>query len=714
MVYALRIDDAGQFRDDHNRVVTLRGVNLAADSKLPQTPDVRSHMSDQFFEGDTVSFVGRPFALEDADSHLKRIRSWGFNTLRYVYTWEALEHAGPGKYDEAFIDFTIQVLLKIKAHGFFVYMDPHQDVWSRFSGGSGAPMWTLYAAGLNPHKFATTQAALVHNMWPEPESFPKMMWPTNYDRLACQVMFTLFFAGRDFAPRAILDGVNIQDYLQDHFLAAIAYFAERVYAHGELDGRTILGWETMNEPFLGLIGHADLTTYPATQKLQSYTSPTALDSMKLGSGYTLDVPTFGFGSFGSYKTGSQVVNSEGDSAWLPADYDDSRYGWQRDDGWKLGTCLWAQHGVWNPDDGTLLRPDHFTMAADGTKVGHGDGMDRYFVPYWVRFATRMRQIVPDMLLFMQPPAFDVPPHLEKLGAKFPQMVYSPHFYDGLTLIRKHWSRWWNVDVIGVLRGRYLSPMFALRFGETSIRNCLRDQLAAIRKEGVERIGPDVPCIMGELGIPYDMDDKKAYSDGDYQAQIRAMDANCFAVEDNGLHVTWWAYTAVNTHQWGDSWNGEDLSLWSLSDLRNHAGVDTPGSVRLAASKPYAYAETGADISAVAGTRASEAFIRPSPLHTVGVPQACGFDLLTATFSLVVYADEPAKEGAPTEVYVPDYHFPNGDILVEASSGRWDLDRTGQRLYWWHDDGRQSIKIVGMRGNQTPLTAPTPCETACQA
>lgn len=120
--------DGTTFRDPAGREVTLRGINVAGDSKLPMKPDVPSHVSKGFFEGDSVSFVGRPFPADEAHVHFERLRRWGYNTLRYLFTWEAIEHAGPRQYDEAWIQQTIDILRKAKDYGFYIFLDPHQDV----------------------------------------------------------------------------------------------------------------------------------------------------------------------------------------------------------------------------------------------------------------------------------------------------------------------------------------------------------------------------------------------------------------------------------------------------------------------------------------------------------------------------------------------------------------------------------------------------------
>ena len=87
--------DGTIFKDEHNRQVTLRGVNFCGDAKFPAKPSIPSHVTEDFFDGDNVSFVGRPFPYSEADAHLKRLKDWGFNTLRYLFTWEAIESKAP-------------------------------------------------------------------------------------------------------------------------------------------------------------------------------------------------------------------------------------------------------------------------------------------------------------------------------------------------------------------------------------------------------------------------------------------------------------------------------------------------------------------------------------------------------------------------------------------------------------------------------------------
>lgn len=532
------------FRDIENREVTLRGINVAGDAKLPANPDLNSHTKEHFFDGDNVSFVGRPFPLDEAPAHFSRLRRWGYNTIRYVFTWEAIEHAGPGKYDEEWIDFTLEVLRMAKDYGFYIFMDPHQDSWSRFSGGSGAPMWTLYAMGLDAQKFAVTEAAWVQNTYPRPAEFPKMIWATNYQRFACQVIFTLFFGGKDFAPKAIINGKNIQDYLQDHFTAAIKHLAERIHDVGDLENYVVIGWESMNEPNRGLIGWQDLTVIPSEQKLQKGPSPTSWQAILTANGRACEEATYDFGSLGPYKSGSTLIDPEGETVWLPKNYDDTKYGWKRDPEWRLGECIWAQHGIWDPSNDELLKTDYFAKDPNsGKTIDYEYFTNHWWMDYYRKHRNTIKVVHTDAIMFCQPPVLEIPPSIKGTSDDDPNMVFSPHFYDGITLIMKKWNRYWNVDVFGLLRGKYLTPAFAVKVGETAIRNCFRDQLSAIRKEGVEYMG-NHPCIFTEIGIPYDMDDQYAYKTGDYSSQSSAIDANHFALEGCGVNgYTWWVYVA---------------------------------------------------------------------------------------------------------------------------------------------------------------------------
>lgn len=300
-------------------------------------------------------------------------------------------------------------------------------------------MWTLYAAGLNPRSFKKTQAAMVQNTHDNPALFPKMMWSTNYTRLVCQTMFTLFWGGRDFAPKAIIDGMNIQDYLQSHFVAACKHLAQRIHDAGDLENELIIGWESMNEPHRGLIGLQDISIIPPEQQLQLGTSPTAFQAMLTGSGRPCEIGTWAFGSFGPYQTGRELVDPEGESAWLPVNHDDTKYGWQRDPGWKLGECLWAQHGVWDPSSDKLLRKDYFAKShKTGEQLSYEKFTNSYFLQHYRAYRDAIRGVWPDSIMLCQPPVMEVPPALKATIDDDPNMIHAVHYYDGLTLLTKHW------------------------------------------------------------------------------------------------------------------------------------------------------------------------------------------------------------------------------------------------------------------------------------
>ena len=54
------------FTDEHNRTLLMHGVNLSGVSKLPTSPNGFTHLAEGFYDHETVSFVGRPFPLEEA------------------------------------------------------------------------------------------------------------------------------------------------------------------------------------------------------------------------------------------------------------------------------------------------------------------------------------------------------------------------------------------------------------------------------------------------------------------------------------------------------------------------------------------------------------------------------------------------------------------------------------------------------------------------
>ena len=98
----------------------------------------------------------------------------------------------------------------------------------------------------------------------------------------------------------------------------------------------------------------------------------------------------------------------------------------------------------------------------------------------------------------------------------------------------------------------------------------------------------------------------------------------------------------------------------------------------------------------------------------------GFDLRNGTFNLTLEASVPPSEEAPTEIFLPEFHFPKGSANVEVTSGKWSITVDAadhglgliQRLRWWHGKGEQKITVRGLKrkigaavGNEDPENEP---------
>ncbi|CCH57891.1 hypothetical protein TBLA_0A00910 [Henningerozyma blattae CBS 6284] len=591
----LLLTEDGQFRDNNGNIVILRGINFDSSIKNPTYPkNTNSHSligdENTFFSNafDNISFVNHPFPLHETSSHINRLKSLGYNVIRYPFTWEALEHEGPGVYDYKYMDYAISLMKKInKIGGIYIFLDPHQDVWSRFTGGSGAPLWTLYAAGFQPTRFQETEAAILHNHYIDPKTkkefsnkrFPKMLWPTNYTRLACQTMFTLFFAGKQFAPKCIINDMNIQDYLQQTFLNAILTFYLRIKEQAPelFTDNCLIGLETMNEPSKGYLGEKYLNIVPKDRDLKLDSTPSALQSFLLGEGNSCTVDKYEISVFGPAKNKTKIVDPKGSKAWLSEDERfeiDKAMGWQRGPGWEPDMCIWRMHDVWKLNDdgsGTILLPDYFVKDPKDSSIIIDEKyfINHHFIDYYQRIHEQFRAIDEWSFIILQPPVMKEPPKLkDNTKLMDGKIILACHFYDGMSLMFKTWNTRYNVDTFGIVRGKYSNPAFSLVLGEANIRKSIRKQLREMFLEAKEHLGPGVPVIFTETGMPMDMDNKQAYEDGKYASQTAALDAIHYALEGSNLSYCLWCYCAENSHEWGDNWNNEDFSIWSNDDVKN--------------------------------------------------------------------------------------------------------------------------------------------------
>ncbi len=602
-----------KFVDIHGRAVFLKGVNLGGSSKVPFTPNIASHIENKFFKGEDISFVGRPFPLTEADRHFERLHKWGFNFVRFVVTWEAIEHDGPGLYDEEYLDYLYEIIKKASEYNIQILIDPHQDVWSRYSGGDGAPLWTFKLAGLEPRNFKESAAAIVHNTFGDP--FPHLIWFTNYYKLAAGTMFTLFWGGNDFAPELLVkDSIQIQDFLQQHYINAFVQLAEKVK-----DLPNVIGFEVMNEPSSGYIGIKDINRKISSTYFGN--APTPAQAIFLGAGIPTEVETYSLGNFGINQGENLMLNLSGQSAWS-----------------NNGKGIWHRQKVWDiiEDSAIVLQPNYFNHV-NGKEVNFTDD---YFKPFVEKYARAIHAVDPDWMIFVEPSIFPFYSPMPDWTSTDLNFVYAGHAYDQFTLATKRFIPWIAIGGSGFV------------FGKKNVRALFNRRIANLRSITTKYLG-DRPTILGEFGIPINLSGGKSFKSGNYDDQVDALNLNLEAAENGLPGYALWNYTADNTNQRGDQWNGEDLSIFSLSQQTNPLDINSGGRALEAVVRPYAARVSGNIIEHQFYSKEKVFLLRFTPDNTIQYP---------------------------TEIFLPEFHFGKG-YTAYTNSGKLNINNRRDRLYF---------------------------------
>ncbi|MCE5256096.1 MAG: hypothetical protein LLF89_04535, partial [Spirochaetaceae bacterium] len=412
--------------------------------------------------------------------------------------------------------------------------------------------------------------------------------------------------------------------LQRHYFGAMKQIAGRLAQYPN-----VIGFDSLNEPGAGFIGISDVRERKKDADMPGL-SPTPWEAICAGEGYPTDSANIGIRGLGMKTTGRVQLGTPGIRAWLEG-----------------RNCLWRRVGVWDfvHDVPTLLRPNWFVERI-GSSSGKGNGPhgaaaglsagdainEFYLKPFIARFSDEIGGTAHDnhrFAIFIEGFQNDKDPSWKEGSQAI--LVNATHWYDAMTLTLKRWTGFLAYDQDS---GKAI-------IGRHAVREYFKEALGRIKRHSADAMG-DSPTIIGEFGLPFYMNKGKAFRTGNYRLHEKALSAYYDALDANLLDGTLWHYSAINTHRWGDAWNGEDLSVFCLDE----AG----------------------------GGRALAGFVRPYALAVAGELLEMRFNSRTGEFCLA-FSPDPAI-AAGTEVYVPFLQYPYGFSFIATGAVAQRDDRKG--------------------------------------
>jgi uncharacterized membrane protein HdeD (DUF308 family) len=154
------------FNDDQGRYLLFRGVNFGSRTKLaPYLPIAP-------LETKNLSQLNLKEEIKSVEPELDRLKDVGFNVVRLLISWKAIEPRPNTNLDELlpegkqYLTCVKEIIDELHARNLYVFLDFHQDIAHEVYGGDGFPDWAL--AIDNEHKL------------PEPSNLQDKKWMIKY------------------------------------------------------------------------------------------------------------------------------------------------------------------------------------------------------------------------------------------------------------------------------------------------------------------------------------------------------------------------------------------------------------------------------------------------------------------------------------------------------------------------------------------------------
>jgi hypothetical protein len=131
------------FRDEAGRYVLFRGVNFGSRSKLPPyLPIAPLDIND-------ISKLDLRKEIESVKTELDLLKDLGFNIIRLLISWKAIEPRPNPNLDELlpegkeYLTCMKEIVDELYSRNIYIILDFHQDIANEVYGGDGFPDWTL-------------------------------------------------------------------------------------------------------------------------------------------------------------------------------------------------------------------------------------------------------------------------------------------------------------------------------------------------------------------------------------------------------------------------------------------------------------------------------------------------------------------------------------------------------------------------------------------